>query len=407
MPELSEMPLAQLSEVLENGGRPGGRAAREAGSLAARGADAEAELARGSLRTARARLRFLGAVGLGYLQLSRPAGTLSAGEAQRIKLAGLLGSGLRSLTVLLDEPSRGLHPREVQALLDALLALRDEGNTVIVVEHDPLIMRAADFLVDMGPGAGREGGRIVAQGTPAEVAQCGQPERRWLADELTGASRLACLPRQEGEGTDSPWPGRGVRSVLLGARRWFRWLTIRGARANNLNGEDVRLPLGMLTGVCGVSGSGKSTLIVDTLARVLAPQKHTTSMAREPLEPGAHDAIEGAPARTLVVDQARAGVHSPADFLGLSRAWQTLYAASADAQALGLKAEHFGRSCSACNGRGALTLDMGFLPAVHVPCEVCRGSGCLARSLGGAAARSGPAGAIGAHHRRGLGAVAG
>jgi excinuclease ABC subunit A len=129
--------------------------------------------------------------------------------------------------------------------------------------------------------------------------------------------------------------------------------------------------------VCGVSGSGKSTLIVDTLARVLAPKKHTTSVAREPLEPGAHDAIEGAPARTVVVDQARAGVHSPADFLGLARAWQALYAASADAQALGLKEQHFGRSCSACDGRGTLTLDMSFLPAVHVPCEVCQGSGCL------------------------------
>ena len=366
MPELSELPLARLNEVLEAvatawpGGEDGYSAVASGGGVRTeetRGAYAGAELTRGSLRTARARLRFLQAVGLGYLQLSRPAGTLSAGEAQRIKLAGLLGSGLRSLTVLLDEPSRGLHPREVQALLDALLALRDEGNTVVVVEHDPLIMRAADFLVDMGPGAGRAGGRIVAQGTPAEVARADSPSGRWL--------------RGSGAAGSESTAGRPV------TRRAPRgWLTIRGARANNLRGEDVRLPLGTLTGVCGVSGSGKSTLIVDTLARVLAPQKHTTSMAREPLEPGAHDAIDGAPARTMVVDQARAGLSSPADFLGLSGAWQTLYAASADAQALGLKAEQFGHRCSACNGRGSLMLDMSFLPAVHVPCEVCRGSGC-------------------------------
>jgi excinuclease ABC subunit A len=297
-------------------------------------------------------------VGLGYLHLDRPAATLSAGEAQRIKLAGLLGSGLTSLTVLLDEPSRGLHPCEVEALLAALRELRDEGghgtsaNTVIVVEHEPLIVRAADYLVDVGPGAGTAGGEIVARGTPEEVARTSTPTALWL---------------------------RGERRVeLRPARRApCDWLTIHGARANNLRGETVRLPLGVLVGVCGVSGSGKSTLLIDTLGRALAPKKQTTSVAYEPVAPGAHERIAGAPARTIIVDQARAGVVSPASFLDLDRPLRALYAASPDAQALGLGEESLARRCSVCKGSGVIGMDMGFLPSVHVPCETCRGTGCL------------------------------
>jgi excinuclease ABC subunit A len=302
-----------------------------------------------SLRTVRQRLGFLQAVGLGYLHLDRVAGTLSAGEAQRIRLAGLLGSGLTSLTLLLDEPTRGLHPVEVQALVGALAALRDEGNTVIVVEHDPLVMRAADHLVDCGPGAGLRGGRIVAQGTPAAVARADTLTGRWLRGERRLRPRPRRLPQA--------------------------WLTIRGARANNLKGETVALPLGALVGVCGVSGSGKSTLIMDTLGRALAPQRQTTSVARAPVDPGAHDAIEGAPSRVVLVDQSRAGVHSPAAFLGLAAPLRALFALSQSAQALGLGEAQLAAGCSACGGSGVLTLDMAFLPDVHVPCETCRGTG--------------------------------
>ncbi len=303
-----------------------------------------------SLETTRKRLHFLQQVGLGYLHLNRDATTLSAGEVQRVKLAGLLGSGLTSLTVLMDEPTRGMHPSEVQALTDVLLALRTEGNTVIVVEHDPELIRAADYLIDMGPGAGAAGGRVVAAGRPDEVLRSESATARWLRDGSGGV------------------PSRQRRGPV-------DWLTIRGARAHNLRGEDVRLPKGALVGICGVSGSGKSTLLIDTLGRALAPKKQTTSVAFEPIDPGAHDAIEGAPSRVLLVDQAKAGVGSPAGFLGLTKWLHRIYARTEDAQLLGLDSDTLAKPCSACGGRGTMTLDMGFLPNVHEICETCRGTG--------------------------------
>jgi excinuclease ABC subunit A len=308
-----------------------------------------------SLDTARRRLRFLCQVGLGYLHLNRPSGTLSAGEAQRIQLAGLLGSGLTSLTVLLDEPSRGMHPCELEALREALAELRDEGNTVVVVEHDLLLIEAADHVVDLGPGAGAAGGRIVACGTPQEIARADTATGRWLR-------------------------GGGVAAGAEGGngrRKPRDWLVIRGARENNLRGETVEIPLGTLVGVCGVSGSGKSTLLIDTLGRALVRQAHTTSFAREPSEPGEYEAIEGAPARAVLVDQARRGIRSPAVFLGLIKPLLKLYAASHDAQALGLDQSQLGRPCSACKGRGQNRIEMGFLPDLFVECETCRGTGYL------------------------------
>ena len=309
---------------------------------------------RGLFRTINTRLRFLLQVGLGYVHLNRATSTLSAGEAQRIKLAGLLGSGLTSLTVLLDEPSRGLHPSEVDALLAALRQLRDEGNTVIVVEHDPVIMRGADHLIDVGPGAGAAGGHIVAQGTPDDVQKADTITAKWLREE----NRAGLVRQAHHDRSDS-------------------WLTIRGARGNNLRGETVRLPLGALVGVCGVSGSGKSTLVIDTLGRALAPKKQTTSVAREPIDPGPHDTIEGAPKRVILVDQSRAGVVSPASFLGLDQPLRALYAASEDAQALGLDEKQLARSCSVCHGSGATRTDMGFLPDVFTPCDACNGTGFI------------------------------
>jgi excinuclease ABC subunit A len=302
-----------------------------------------------SMYTALRRLRFLLQVGLGYMHLSRPASSFSAGEAQRISLAGLLGSGLTSLTVLLDEPTRGLHPSEVGALLQALSELRDEGNTVIVVEHDPELIRAADYLIDMGPGAGAAGGEIVARGTPETVAR---------ADTVTGG-----------------WL-RGERHPAIRSRRKPEtWMAIRGARANNLRNVDVCLPLGTLVGLCGVSGSGKSTLLIDTLGRKLAPRKQTTSVAYEDVDPGEHDTIEGVPSRVILVDQTRRGVRSPANFLGLNEPIHALYAQSEDALALGLDEKQLGGRCSVCGGSGSTRIEMSFLPDVHTPCESCRGTG--------------------------------
>jgi excinuclease ABC subunit A len=320
-----------------------------------------------SLDTALHRLRFLRQVGLGYLNLNRPSGTLSAGEAQRIQLAGLLGSGLTSLTVLLDEPSRGMHPVELKALRDALAELRDEGNTVIAVEHDLLLIRAADHLIDMGPGAGSAGGQVVASGTPLALSRSGTATGEWLRVEVGKAA--ASSPGLDGRPI-RPWlGGRSPRSQPAG------WLTIHGARANNLKGTEVRLPLGVVVGICGVSGSGKSSLITDTLGRALVRREHTTSFADQPTQPGPHDRIEGAPARTILVDQTRKKIHSPAAFLNLRSPLLKLYADSADAHALGLDARKLGGRCSACKGRGTARVEMGFLPDLYLECEVCRGTG--------------------------------
>ena len=270
----------------------------------------------------------------------------------------MLGSGLTSLTILLDEPTRGLHPREVAALIQSLRALRDEGNTVIVVEHDPVVIRAADHLIDVGPGAGQAGGLIVAQGSPEQVARADSLTGQWLRGE-----RRAAVPRTR--------------------RTPPSWLIVRGARAHNLVGETIRLPLGVLVGVCGVSGSGKSTLMIDTIGRVLAPAKQTTSVAYEPVQPGRAR-------RHRVRTRGCAALPAPSSWIRAARAstvprpsWistgplRSLYADSEDARALGLGADALAASCSACGGRGVITLDMGFLPDVHVPCETCSGTGYL------------------------------
>jgi excinuclease ABC subunit A len=313
---------------------------------------AQEDQLKSSLHTIRKRLHFLAQVGLGYLHLNRDSATLSAGEAQRLKLAGLLGSGLTSLTILVDEPSRGMHPSEVDALVSVLQELRSEGNTVIVVEHDPTLIKGADYLVDVGPGAGTAGGEIVAFGEPIKVLQTDTTTAQWLR-------------------------GDRVLAVGTGRRQPKGWLTICGAKANNLRGEDISLPLGALVGICGVSGSGKSTLLIDTLGRALAPRKQTTSVAHMPVDPGKHDRIENAPKRTLLVDQVKRGVRSPAIFLGLVNILQRIYARSEDAQALGLDKNLLKRRCSVCGGNGSTTIDMGFLPNVHAVCEACRGTGHL------------------------------
>jgi excinuclease ABC subunit A len=334
--ELSEMPLSELEKVLEGVSNP----------------ELVSHYVGGNLATVLRRLGFLLRVGLGYLKLNRVSATLSAGEAQRVKLAGLLDGGLTSLTVLLDEPSRGMHPSELEALLGVLGELRDKGNTVVVVEHDPVFIRAADHLVDMGPGAGVQGGEVVAEGSTKAVSEAGTVTGKWLRGE-----RAFHTPdkRREPQG----------------------WLTIEGAAENNLKGEAVRIPLGVLVGICGVSGSGKSTLLIDTLGRALAPRTHTTSVAREPLKPGRHDSIEGAPAKTILVDQAKAGIRSPAAFLALDKRLHKLYAGSEDAAILSLDVKDLGRKCSVCHGRGSIRTKMGFLPDIREVCEVCKGTGYL------------------------------
>ena len=345
MYELSEMPLNELEELMNS----------VPTQLS------EIVLAETSLNIARKRLRFLRQVGLGYLHLNRPTGTLSAGEAQRIQLASLLGSGLTSLTILIDEPSRGMHPSELEALREALQELRDEGNTVIVVEHDLLLIRAANHVIDLGPGAGALGGEIVAEGKPDEVMKTNTVTGKWLQDDT-----LRLAPKKR---SFQNWIWQNRRRKPQG------WVKIKGARAHNLRGENVQLPLRTLIGVCGVSGSGKSTLLIDTLGRALVKKSHTSSFAREPLEPGEHDSIENAPKRAFLVDQSRRGIRSPAIFLRLVKPMQKIFAGSDDAQVLGLDERALSKRCSACKGRGRIRIDMGFLPDEYVECETCKGTG--------------------------------
>ena len=307
------------------------------------------------LKEIRSRLRFLQSVGLGYLTLSRSSGTLSGGESQRIRLATQIGSSLMGVLYILDEPSIGLHQRDNDQLLATLQRLRDLGNTLIVVEHDEDTMRAADYLIDVGPGAGSHGGRIVAAGTPEEVMK--NPDSL-TGQYLSGRRRIA-LPAVRR-------PGSG------------KFLTVRGAEENNLKNIDVSIPLGTLTCVTGVSGSGKSSLVNEIIFKRLGVE-----LNRMKTHPGKHRAIEGLEALDKVVgiDQSPIGRtprSNPATYTNLFNDIRNLFAATQEAKARGYGPGRFsfntkGGRCEACCGDGLLKIEMHFLSDVYVPCEVCHG----------------------------------
>jgi excinuclease ABC subunit A len=301
------------------------------------------------------RLRFLNDVGLSYLALERAADTLSGGEAQRIRLASQIGSGLTGVLYVLDEPSIGLHPRDNRRLIDTLKHLRDLGNTLIVVEHDEETIRSADHVVDMGPGAGEHGGQVVAQGTPEQIAR--------QASSLTGAY-LSGRMRIDVPPARLP-PG-------------LHWLELSGARGNNLQHVDLRIPVGLLTCVTGVSGSGKSTLINDTLVAALA--RHLYGASGQPAPYGAIVGLEHFD-KLVSVDQAPIGRtprSNPATYTGLFAPIRELFAATPAARERGYEAGRFsfnvkGGRCEACEGDGLIRVEMHFLPDVYVPCDVCHG----------------------------------
>ena len=307
------------------------------------------------LKEIRARLSFLCSVGLEYLDLARKAGTLSGGEAQRIRLATQIGSSLVGVLYILDEPSIGLHQRDNDKLIATLRKLRDLGNTVVVVEHDEDTMRAADYVVDIGPGAGIHGGKVMAAGTPAQVAKC--------KDSITGAylSGRKTIPvpteRRQGNGA---------------------FLTVKGAREHNLKNIDVTFPLGKFIAVTGVSGSGKSSLVNSILYESLA-----ATLNRAVTFPGEHDKIEGVGAldKVICIDQSPIGRtprSNPATYTGVFADIRELFAKTREAKARGYKSGRFsfnikGGRCEACEGDGVKCIEMHFLPDVYVKCDVCGG----------------------------------
>ncbi|HIT64476.1 MAG TPA: excinuclease ABC subunit UvrA [Candidatus Ventrimonas merdavium] len=306
------------------------------------------------LKEIKARLDFLLNVGLEYLSLSRATGTLSGGEAQRIRLATQIGSGLVGVAYILDEPSIGLHQRDNDKLLATLTHLRDLGNTVLVVEHDEDTMRAADCIVDIGPGAGEHGGQVVAVGTAEEIMQC--------EDSITGAYLS----------------GRVKIPVPKERRQPTGWLTVRGAAENNLKNIDVSFPLGVMTCVTGVSGSGKSSLVNEILYKSLARK-----LNRARTIPGKFKKLEGVEQldKVIAIDQSPIGRtprSNPATYTGVFDMIRDLFASTPDAKAKGYNKGRFsfnvkGGRCEACSGDGIIKIEMHFLPDVYVPCEVCGG----------------------------------
>ena len=307
------------------------------------------------LKEIKNRLGFLQSVGLQYLTLSRAAATLSGGESQRIRLATQIGSSLMGVLYILDEPSIGLHQRDNDMLLDTMKHLRDLGNTLLVVEHDEDTMRAADYIVDIGPGAGVHGGEVVAAGTAEEVMNT---PGSITGDYLSGRKRIP-VPTERRKGSGN-------------------FLTIRGAAENNLRGVDVSIPLGTFTCVTGVSGSGKSSLVNEILFKRLA-----ADLNRAKTRPGKHAGIEGEEFLDKVIDIDQSPIgrtprSNPATYTGLFNDIRDLFASTSDAKARGYGPGRFsfnvrGGRCEACQGDGLLKIEMHFLPDIYVPCEVCKG----------------------------------
>jgi excinuclease ABC subunit A len=317
--------------------------------------DKEEQIARLILKEIKERLGFLKNVGLDYLTLSRAAGTLSGGEAQRIRLATQIGSSLMGVLYILDEPSIGLHQRDNDRLIKTLEHMRDLGNTLIVVEHDEDTMMAADYIIDIGPGAGIHGGEVMAKGTPKEIME--NPDS--LTGQYLSGKKFIPVPLNRREPGD-------------------RWIQVTGARENNLKNVNLKVPMGLFTCVTGVSGSGKSTLINEILHKSLARELH-----RAKDKPGVFEGLEGIENIDKVIDINQAPIgrtprSNPATYTGVFDDIRDLFAQTNEAKVRGYQKGRFsfnvkGGRCEACRGDGIIKIEMHFLPDVYVPCEVCHG----------------------------------
>jgi len=343
----------------------GGKSIAEVASLSIQGArdllgslelsQREEMIAARVLKEIAARLQFLVDVGLDYLSLDRPAATLAGGEAQRIRLASQIGSGLVGVLYVLDEPSVGLHQRDNRKLIETLLRLRDLGNTVLVVEHDEETIRIADYVVDIGPGAGERGGEVVCAGSVAALLKC----KASITGQYLSGKRSIAVPAQRREPQG-------------------QWLVVRGAREHNLKNIDVEIPLGCFVSITGVSGSGKSTLINDILLRALMQRLYKSRLV-----PGRHRTIDGADALDKVIDIDQSPIgrtprSNPATYTGLFDNVRKLFSQTQESRLRGYSAGRYsfnvpGGRCEACAGDGTLKIEMHFLPDVYVPCEVCKG----------------------------------
>ncbi|MDP2797952.1 MAG: excinuclease ABC subunit UvrA, partial [Methanoregula sp.] len=314
----------------------------------------QTEIARQIIKEIRSRLEFLEKVGLGYLTLSRNAGTMSGGEAQRIRLATQIGSNLMGVLYVLDEPSIGLHQRDNRKLIETLRTLRDLGNTLIVVEHDEDMIRSADHLIDMGPGAGLHGGAIVAEGTPQQI----QNNKKSLTGQYLAGTKKIDIPANR--------------------RKSDKFLTVKGCRENNLKKIDAKFPIGLLTVITGVSGSGKSTLVYETLYKGMM---QILNQSRD--QPGLHDRIvfDAEIDKVIVIDQSPIGKtprSNPATYTKVFDEIRTVFAETKEARMRGYKPGRFsfnirGGRCEACEGDGLIRIEMNFLPDVYIECEECKG----------------------------------
>lgn len=301
-----------------------------------------------SLTVINHKLDFLCKMGLGYINLNRPSYTLSEGEVQRTLLSTLISNELNNIIILLDEPTRGLHNQEIASLVDILKQTRNYNNTLIIIEHDPYIIQNADYYIELGPGAGVKGGRVITQSVLKDA-----PENELVLSQIprhiNRLKRARPIPKD--------------------------FFIIKGAYENNLKIHELHIPLNMMVGICGVSGSGKSTLVYDTIGKAITKRKQSRSVEYEPIKKAVFESMEGVPKKVILIDQMKPHISHVGKYLGIENIFQEIYALEPNSKMRGYDIKTYSRNCPECNGKGTIKIDMGFLPDSNILCEACQGSG--------------------------------